>query len=71
MINHPSQYYWSSFHSNALGKFDALIEPHEKYYALGENLEICQKNYLELFKHPLQPESLDELRSGARRRHVS
>ena len=70
MVYDPSQYRWSSFHKNALGKFDTLIEPHEKYYALGESVEICQQNYLELFKYPLQQEILDTLRSTAHRCRV-
>ena len=70
MVQHPSHYCWSSFHRNALGKSDTLIEPHEKYYALGESLALCQKNYFEFFKYPLQQEAIDRLRSAVRRCRV-
>lgn len=70
MVQHPSHYCWSSFHHNALGKTDSLIEPHEKYSSLGENLQSCQENYWKLFEHPLQQEVLDLLRLTASRCRV-
>lgn len=62
IVNHPSQYRWSSYHHNALGLFDDLIQPHEKYYTLGNTSELCQQYYASLFHELIQEESLDQLR---------
>ncbi len=64
MVEHPSQYRWSSYHHNALGKFDILIQAHEKYYALSNNKEVRQKHYSELFTHYIQQEVLLELQTA-------
>lgn len=65
MVNHPSQYRWSSYHHNALGLFDDLIQAHEKYYALDNTPELCQQYYARLFNESLQEEILDQLRAVA------
>ena len=36
MVKNPTEYRWSSYHFNALGKTDLLITPHEEYLLLGE-----------------------------------
>ncbi len=64
MVNDPSEYRWSSYHQNALGISDFLINPHEKYYALANALEDCQKCYLELFKDSINQKELEELRKA-------
>lgn len=70
IVEHPSQYRWSSYHHNALGKTDALIQVHERYHTLGNNMQVCQKHYSELFRHSLQQEVLSELRATANKCRV-
>ena len=35
MVEHPSEYPWSSYRANALGQYDALVTPQFMYFALG------------------------------------
>ena len=37
MVNGPSQYRWSSYHHNALGKKDPIVTPHRLYNALSRS----------------------------------
>ena len=49
MIKVLSEYKWSSYLCNALGKTDNLVTPHSLYEALGEsNLHRCER-YREIF----------------------
>ncbi|MGP1680547.1 MAG: transposase [Burkholderiales bacterium] len=49
VVAQPGQYRWSSFHSNALGRDDALLTPHAHYCALGRDAESRQAAYRALF----------------------
>jgi len=39
LANHPQDYNWSSYHSNARGRPSYLITPHSNYLKLGETAE--------------------------------
>jgi len=64
MVEHPGEYKWSSYQSNAQGVQDALIKPHPLY------LELAQKNverqyiYRELFRVHLDDEVLHDIRDS-------
>jgi putative transposase len=61
MVNHPSQYPWSSFHANALGVPIKLITAHYCYKSLGKTKKLRQENYLSLFDAHIPEYTLDEI----------
>ncbi len=62
MVEHPAEYRWSSYRSNAQGEGCALIEPHEVYLALGTTPTDRHASYRELFRYELEPGLVDEIR---------
>jgi putative transposase len=58
MIDDPSEYRWSSYHHNALGQLDKLIESHVDYLRLGTDPAERQATYRELFRAHIDPEML-------------
>ena len=65
MVKDPSDYRWSSYQCNALGKKSDLLTPHERYLALGENDLARQINYKCLFNVPVEDNILDDIRRCA------
>jgi len=51
MVEHPTQYRWSSYAANARGIDNAIIQPHKLYLALGETPEARQAAYRGYFKN--------------------
>jgi putative transposase len=45
----PEAWRWSSYRCNALGKDDALVTPHPRYYSLGRSPEARRAAYAALF----------------------
>lgn len=64
VVNHPGEYKWSSYHANALGIRDSLIESHPLYLALGHDAEVRQTAYRELFRHYMDNDMLHEIREA-------
>ena len=64
MVTEPSEYRWSSYQINALGKTSVLCTPHQEYLNLGVTKEERTKVYRELFLHQIDGELLDEIRSS-------
>lgn len=64
MINHPGEYKWSSYHANAQGDINSLIESHPLYIELGTNEKVRQENYRELFRHQMDNDILHEIRES-------
>ena len=62
MVEHPSQYPWSSYGVNAREKESDLVEPHEIYMRLGTTNKSRQQAYRELFKIHIGENSLMEIR---------
>ena len=50
MVTSPSDYHWSSYASNALGKASALCHPHPSYLALAAKEAERQQAYRDLFQ---------------------
>lgn len=62
MVEDPSEYPWSSYQMNALGKTSALCTPHALYEALGNCKETRQQAYRELFKHHVDIKLIEDIR---------
>ena len=63
MVEHPAEYPWSSYRSNAFGDKNTLISPHELYNALGENEEERQRQYQALFDNEVSKKTISEIRA--------
>jgi putative transposase len=64
MVDHPSEYPWSSYQKNALGKAIELITPHTCYQALGASDKERQEAYRALFEQHLPDDTLKEIREA-------
>ena len=64
MVNHPGEYKWSSYHANAKGENDPLIDNHPLYAELGSSSEARQSAYRELFRHHMDNDILHEIRDA-------
>jgi putative transposase len=62
MVEQPSDYAWSSYQINALGKPDTLCTPHELYLALGDDPAQRQERYRALFAAEVDGELLSDIR---------
>jgi putative transposase len=62
MVDKPSNYRWSSYHFNALGQADSLIQVHSKYNALGSSSEARQQAYKELCDQRIPKKTLEDIR---------
>jgi len=51
MVESPGDYKWSSYHSNAYGKTDTVVIPHEQYLMLGNVEQHRLQRYRELFRY--------------------
>lgn len=64
MIDHPGEYRWSSYLSNAQGNDELIIQPHPLYLQLGDDKAQRQHAYRELFKAHINKEVLHEIREA-------
>ena len=64
MVEHPSEYPWSSYHINALGYTNELVCPHKEYLKLGSSVGERQSAYRQLFRSRIQDKTLDDIRSA-------
>ena len=62
MVVQPSDYIWSSYQINALGKESELCTPHDCYLALGRDALQRQANYRELFQSHVDGALLESIR---------
>lgn len=70
MVDHPSQYPWSSYHYNALGDTDELVSPHDEYRRLGRTAMARQQAYRALFKTHIGEKMLAEIRESTNKAWV-
>jgi putative transposase len=70
MVSHPRAYRWSSYRSNAEGKMDPLITPHENYLRLGRAMDSRLAAYRALFKAHIDPEQLAGIRRATNGNYV-
>lgn len=64
MVPVPDAYPFSSFRSNALGKRDTLLEPHEAFVRLGATQVARQLAYRQLFQDVLPGPVIDRIRDA-------
>jgi len=70
MVAEPSQYEWSSFHANALGKHDPLVRGHADYLALAvEQNERCAQ-YRKLVMDAIDSSETDAIRRHLQSQHA-
>lgn len=65
MVNHPSEYRWSSFMANAHGHMNCRITPHELFESLGADAESARKSYREMFEADLGVSEIHQIRNAA------
>jgi len=70
MVDHPSDYPWSSYACNAVGKANPMLSPHDLYLQLGKNDAARQSSYRVLFDAHLEPRELDEIRNATNKSWV-
>jgi putative transposase len=70
MTDDPSDYRWSSYHHNALGQPDKLIESHADYLRLGSDPAERQAAYRELFRAHIDPGILKAIRQATQTNRV-
>ena len=70
MAKHPSEYPWSSYAHNALGKPNGLIIPHKEYRKLGQTDEERQAAYRQLFKYHIPEDSMGKIREATNKAWV-
>jgi len=64
MVEAPSDYAWSSFRANGLGKEIKLRTPHHTYQRLGKTVAERVKAYRELFRGQLDSTILNQIRQA-------
>ncbi len=62
MVRQLSDYSWSSYPINALGKESNLCTAHPLYLALASEAEKSRSNYRELFNYPIEGQLLEDIR---------
>ena len=67
MVEHPADYRWSSYRSNALGDRAYPLELHAEWLALGNTRRQRRKRYSDLVDEQLDPELLERVRYGVRK----
>lgn len=70
MVEHPSEYPWSSYGANASGKMDALITGHLVYKRLGKTAEERQQAYRQLFRTRIAEKTLENIRQATNKAWV-
>jgi putative transposase len=64
IVDEPSEYSWSSYQCNGLGKKSQLQSPHELYKALGRSKKKRLESYQLLLDIDVEEELLDEIRKS-------
>jgi putative transposase len=61
LVSKPSDYRWSSYAHNAVGKIDEMISAHKEYLQLGSDDKSRAKAYRALFKQKLSAEMVQQI----------
>ena len=64
MVQEPSEYAWSSYPCNGLGKKTDLITPHPAYLAIAQEDNLRLSAYRELFTHYIATKLIDDIRKA-------
>jgi putative transposase len=64
MVKHPVEYRWSSYGANAQGAVDEVLSLHDEYRQLGTTASERQEAYRALFRNPLEPGAIADIRDA-------
>ena len=70
MVNHPAEYPWSSYATNALGKENELVVGHVLYRRLGQNSQHRCEAYRGLFDVEISQKTIEEIREATNKSWV-
>lgn len=70
MVDHPAEYRWTSYRTNAQLEPSELITPHDCYIEFGSNTSERDEVYRRLFKSELQQELIDQIRGATNGNYV-
>ena len=70
MVKQPAAYLWSSYRSNAMGQFDALVTPHREYKRLAKTDAERQSEYRQLFRARIPEATLETIREATNKAWV-
>jgi putative transposase len=62
MVKEPSNYTWSSYQCNGLGKHSDLLTAHPTYLNINDNVNMRQASYRALFTHHVESKLIEEIR---------
>ncbi len=61
MVKHPGEYRWSSYRANAYGESNIMLTQHAQYRSLGDDEQVRQKNYRDLFAGQMDSGLVEEI----------
>ena len=64
MVEHPAEYPWSSYASNAQGGGPSWLAAHAQYFALATDEPGRRAAYRQLLRNQLDPELIDQIRQA-------
>jgi len=64
MVQEPSEYSWSSYRCNGLGKQSDLLTAHAVYLSINDNVNLRQADYRALFVHHVEPKMIEDIRKA-------
>jgi putative transposase len=64
LVEHPVEFHWSSYKSNALGIESGLVKPHDIYLSLGSDEDQRLQAYRALFDEVITGDQITELRDA-------
>jgi putative transposase len=64
MVQEPSEYSWSSYQCNALGKQSDLLTAHPIYLGINEDAKLRQAAYRALFTYHVEPTLIEDIRKA-------
>ena len=70
MVDQPGEYRWSSYRANGQGETCSVLSAHESYQALGTGEQARQAAYRGFFRHPLDPDLVDQIRAATNGNYV-
>ena len=70
MVDHPSEYPWSSYRCNALGEAVRLVMAHQEYKHLGTTSEQRESAYRQLFHSHISDMTLEAIREATNKAWV-
>lgn len=70
MVEHPTDYPWSSYRANAQGETQKILEPHMLYRRLGQTDRERQAAYRQLFRAHLSKGDIEAIREATNKAWV-